>query len=345
MLRSRSARRRASRPRGRLTALALVIASILAGLTVIEWGIARVQPITTAYRWDAATGYRLRSDLDFRFATPEFATDIRTNAQGLRDPDWNPDEHRPVLLVLGDSFVFGHGVQADEALPARLQAALGSDTRIVNSGHPGWATTHELAFLRAEGPHYHPKAVVVGFVLNDVLANAGIFKFSPTATSWLRHLPFPAVATTLEYLFNDPLFVLFRLGLNVPYGAVNHLDCLRPGRCEEGWRETERVLAELAAEARRQGTPVLLVHLPTRPELVRDDGVAAYEPDLADHNLAAMAGRLGMAYAGLVRSRDLAGNGSFFSRDGHWTAAGHGIAALTLEPAVLAVLRQDGTPP
>jgi hypothetical protein len=303
----------------------VVISTVLATFG-LEWAIHWLHPITTAYRWDAATDYRLKPDLDITFATNEFRTRIQTNGHGLRDVAWSATESRPVILVLGDSFAFGHGVEGSESFPSRLQSALKSEARVVNAGHPGWDTRRELAFLAGEGRQFAPRLVIAGIVLNDFLANSGGFRFAPTATGPLRYLPFPAIATTLEYLTTDPRFVLFRLGFDVTYGAVDHMDCLRPSRCSEGWRATGQLLTELAAETRRQGAELLVVHLPTHPEVAQLADLAPYEPALARTRLATLAAERGVAFLDLAATVPF-GDGHFIPRDGHWTARGHQSAA------------------
>lgn len=314
----------------------LVLISVLVGLLLIETAISLSHPITTAYRWDAVTGYRLRPGLDLTFATSEFSTRIQTNGEGLRDPAWDQAETRPVVLLVGDSFVFGHGVEQADSFAARLQKSLGQEVRVVNAGHPGWDTRNELAWLTAEGSHFRPRIVVLGVVLNDMLGNSGQFHFSPTARGWLRHLPFTAVGATLQYLLDDPLFVLFRLGFNVPYGAVDHVECLRQDRCVNGWQSTARLAAQFAQQARRMGAQPVLAHLPTRPEITTDPERPAYTPDLASRNLADIAAAAAMPFVSVSGLSP----GHYFPRDGHWNAEGHRAAAQTLEPILRDLLRK-----
>jgi lysophospholipase L1-like esterase len=65
------------------------------------------------------------------------------------------------ILFVGDSYVFGYGVEAEEAIPARLERRLAERTRagsgrapveVVNGGVPGWTTLQEALFVeeRAE---------------------------------------------------------------------------------------------------------------------------------------------------------------------------------------------------
>ena len=88
-------------------------------------------------------------------------TTLRTNAIGLRGGE--PAAGRPRILVLGDSFAMGMGVEEQEAIPARLEAQLrtrGMDAVVGNAGM--WGTSprewpHTLARFRES---FRPDAVV-----------------------------------------------------------------------------------------------------------------------------------------------------------------------------------------
>lgn len=302
--------------------VALCLLAALAALWGAETVIGRLQPIATAYVFDPATDYRLRPHLDITFATHEFATRITTGRQAIRGGDVDGGD----ILILGDSFVFGHGVEQDQALPARLEAALserlGRPVGIVNAGVPGFDTRRETLFLEAYGRAWPAEWVLVGFVINDVASNSGQFRFAPTPTGWLRHLPLPAVGTMIEYLASDPMALLFRLGLPVPRTSFDHLACLHEAGCAEGWRASEDWLRRLAAITDERGQHLVLVNIPVREQV--EGG-----PERASVLLEAMAVRLNIRFVDLARTPGL-GAGHYFAQDGHWTARGHHDAAAYL---------------
>ena len=66
------------------------------------------------------------------------------NALGFREPEWTAERRQGVTrgVVIGDSYVFGIGVPADETLPRHLGDALrarhpGRDIEVLNLGMPG----------------------------------------------------------------------------------------------------------------------------------------------------------------------------------------------------------------
>lgn len=105
-----------------------------------------------------------------RFAQSEFDIAIRTNSQGLRDREYPLEKPANTfrILVLGDSFTFGYGVEAEETYAKVLEKLLnrGSTLKyeVLNGGVIGYGTFHELRFLRESGLALHPDLVVIGFV-------------------------------------------------------------------------------------------------------------------------------------------------------------------------------------
>lgn len=122
--------------------------------------------------WYHSPGARGRSFL----GGPD-AGEVRLNALGLRGrevPEPKPAGVRRVL-VLGDSFAFGVGV--DEAhllssvLERRLNAALPGVHEVVNLGVAGYATDQELLLLRRLGPRLSPDGIVLVLCDNDLDGN------------------------------------------------------------------------------------------------------------------------------------------------------------------------------
>ena len=98
---------------------------------------------------------------------------IRVNQLGLRGPDTTavPAPGTVRILVLGDSVVFGQGVDDDATFGAALGRRLGErwGTRVeaLNAGVQGYDTVAEAAFLAGPGAGLGASGVVVGMSLND----------------------------------------------------------------------------------------------------------------------------------------------------------------------------------
>ena len=99
---------------------------------------------------------------------------VVTNELGLRDPrSPHTSADSTQILILGDSFTFGFGVEDGDSYPRQLERLLndaaGEESYIViNAGVPGYSTRHELRLLTRIIPHYSPRWVVVGFHPGDV---------------------------------------------------------------------------------------------------------------------------------------------------------------------------------
>src|SRR5439155_1080671 len=103
---------------------------------------------------------------------PQFMTRIRINDKGLRGKDY-PYERvagKRRVLVLGDSLVFGYGVEQDEVFTDVLEGMLPA-TEVINAGVSGYGTDQELLWFRSEGVRYRPDLVIILMTGNDEWEN------------------------------------------------------------------------------------------------------------------------------------------------------------------------------
>jgi hypothetical protein len=73
----------------------------------------------------------------------------------------------PNIVVLGDSYAFGEGVQDDETFPEVMAADLRGRYGVVNLGVPGWGLTQETRRFYEFGKLYNPAYVILEFCAND----------------------------------------------------------------------------------------------------------------------------------------------------------------------------------
>ena len=97
-------------------------------------------------------------------------TDVRTNSLGFRGPELTPGGFR--LVGLGDSVMFGWGVQEEECylhlVAEGLEDRVGPVTA-ANLGVPGYNALQQLALFERHIDRLEPDFVIVGFVNNDFL--------------------------------------------------------------------------------------------------------------------------------------------------------------------------------
>ncbi|HVU34246.1 MAG TPA: SGNH/GDSL hydrolase family protein [Opitutaceae bacterium] len=123
-----------------------------------------------------------------RFQGAEFDTVIHVSPSRVRtQPPAKPAA--PLVVMAGDSYTFGWGVNDDETYSWLLQEDYGYHT--VNTGVPGYGTPGELLRLRRMGLLTKIDALVIQFCDNDWPVNQGFVRApfrSPTAreaqSSW-----------------------------------------------------------------------------------------------------------------------------------------------------------------
>jgi lysophospholipase L1-like esterase len=93
-------------------------------------------------RYDPGLFYTLRPG-QFTFANREFRTEYRVNSLGVRDDE--DSLHGPDIVVLGDSYAMGWGVEQDETFPKVLGRKLGK--KVLNAAVSSYGGSRELMLL------------------------------------------------------------------------------------------------------------------------------------------------------------------------------------------------------
>jgi len=102
---------------------------------------------------------------------------IGNNSLGLRDIEFTPSD-KPVMLVLGDSNVWGYNVEDGERFSNLLRNEL-PGYAIVNAGVSGYGTDQEYLLMRRLWPSIKPKVVVLIFCMeNDRNDNSSNVRYS-----------------------------------------------------------------------------------------------------------------------------------------------------------------------
>jgi len=182
--------------------------------------IALVSLATTEILLRLANFRELRQDLSERSLTygydaelgwapvPNSASTVTTartihashNSLGFRDIEFKPDG-RPVMLFVGDSFVWGVDAEAGERFTDLLRERL-PQYQTVNAGVSGYGTDQEYLWLNRIWPEIHPDVVVLFFCTdNDRKDNTSnvrygryrkpYFETTPDGTLQLKGQPVP----------------------------------------------------------------------------------------------------------------------------------------------------------
>jgi len=112
-----------------------------------------------------------------------------TNAIGFRGPLRSREKKQGTFRIsfLGDSFTFGEGVHFEDTYPRRIERALQTSTRPVESlnfGVGGYNTSQEAALFKSLVLKSTPDVVVLGYTMND--AEPALFYFDKTSNQFVR---------------------------------------------------------------------------------------------------------------------------------------------------------------
>jgi hypothetical protein len=163
----------------------LLVLSTLFALGVAEITLSQFFPQRTVnqYLQDRPAMFRpsdtLFMDLKPNFTgylrEEEFNTDISINSTGHRQSELgSKNDENTRILVIGDSFTFGYGVEENDGyvrVAERELAVLvpGQTVELVNAGVPAWWTDSYYLYLKTRGLLFEPDVVIVGlFMGNDI---------------------------------------------------------------------------------------------------------------------------------------------------------------------------------
>ena len=121
----------------------------------------RPQDVFAFFTYDPVLGWRNKPLQEGPFRTSESTSHVSINAKGLRGKEYPYERsEKKRILVLGDSFVWGYGVEAKDRFTERLESLLGGRVEIVNAGVPGYGLDQYLLLLQQEGKKYKPDLVI-----------------------------------------------------------------------------------------------------------------------------------------------------------------------------------------
>jgi lysophospholipase L1-like esterase len=119
------------------------------------------------WKYDSLLGWAHEPGQEGIFQTLQFRTVVRINENGLRDREHSYERQNDIerILVLGDSFAWGYGVEDPERFSQLLEESLGVE--VINAGVSGYSTDQELLWYQNEGIKYETDLVILVLSGND----------------------------------------------------------------------------------------------------------------------------------------------------------------------------------
>lgn len=228
---------RGTKGRPWLRALPRIGAGLVAGLVIAEV-VFRLRdqgafPHLNVYEPDAELGARLKPGATekVRFG-PNPVTSVRINSQGFRGDEW-PAAGADEIIVVGDSQVFGLGVEESETFSAQLQRALGEKRVVRNLGVPTYGPPEYLQVIEQQLTARPAKTVIYTVNMANDLFEAG-------RPNKLRHAVWDGWAVRKE---SAPAQVQDFPGRSWLFGKSHGVYALRRYLYERGLKDTEQGFA------------------------------------------------------------------------------------------------------
>lgn len=313
--------------------LAVVGAELAARALRSDWAPIRAER-TDFWSYDESLGWAHRPGQRGKFSHRDFSVEVRINSRGFRDDEYSENRNdKSRMLVVGDSYAWGFGVEHHERFSELLEARH-TDWEIINTAVSGYGTDQEYLQLASKGMSYAPDAVLLLFSTTDFEDNASrvrywydkpYFSIGDGGALELRNVPVPRAPALrrLNRFLLGKSYLWRSMYLGIP--AIHRQ--MERGKQDDGesddsskskfevTRELLRAMDELCVQ---RGARFIVVSTPLRNPKKRK-----FMKRLAEEERFPFLA-LDAAFA------DLDSEGTF-AHDPHWNAEGHAAAARAID--------------
>jgi lysophospholipase L1-like esterase len=337
------------------------------------------------YEADAGRGWRLKSNFAERWYDRRFeggAIWVETDGLGNRKivaPEKSGSLREYRILLVGDSFTFGWGVEAQETFGALLQAGLNKAlpdvrVRVVNAGVPAYGPENELETVKQLAGTIKPHLVVLGFTENDLENAAGGREYQIVKDGWLRS---PADAKRDDeflrrckrYAFHHSALARLAYHASTALAAPSArqrgvflgytLEILRNQPVPEVTRAietTKATLGQIRDYCTERQIAFQVVSFPRSYQIYQDEFLARlketgaspddFSTEILSQRIRSMCDELDVPYTSVkgpfdaARDEGVKRDTLFIVDDGHWTSRGHELAAAAMTPPIERAIRE-----
>ncbi len=188
--------------------LGLVLVSTLLILGTLELGVRYLHRNLGKYpKKDPILHHALVPNAVLERIKDEFAVTYRINSLGLRNEEFSIEKPQDTfrVLMLGDSYTFGIGVEIEETfakqLEKRLNAAGGpKKIEVINAGVSSYSPIIEYLFLVHKGLSYQPDLVILNYDISDVQDD---YKYTQIAEFDAEGRPLKVNPIEVQYYYRE----------------------------------------------------------------------------------------------------------------------------------------------
>lgn len=291
----------------------------------------------------------LRKNTQGVHITKEFSVRYRINSRHLREEELPPEKPDGLfrIVVVGDSFTFGSGVDRDQTFVKVMERALNRGTgkpmfQVINAGCASFGTVHELVYMEHSGFELEPDLVLVAFHDDDpkdnrlsrhfVLEEGRLARkqapgFSePPEVRITERIPFYGYLAQHSHVFAAlrlrVMAYIRKLQARAADRDEQTTDILqrreKPEALwpEEDWALTSAIAAALKTECLKKGARLAIMHLPY-PNMNRP----------VEQRIREMAEELHLPFLPLIDLLDTGAspNPYYYEEHKHFNPAGHEI--------------------
>lgn len=329
--------------------LAFLGFSLIASIALIEAGSrflfpewAPVSSDRNFWHYDPLLGWSGLPEASGRMEFIDFSVDVTLNSAGLRDIEY-PAEKTPGrqrILLLGDSFGWGFGVEQEEIF-AEVIEARNKNVEIINASVSGYGTDQEYLYYLHRGHRYRADVVILLFFGGNDFANSAsavqywhnkpLFSVSSDGLDLLG-VPVPELSWTqriASYVSGNTYF-LRHVSSSVRAWRDRPLPAAQgPGKADTQQGSTQVSPAALAPDEERVVRLLLALN-----QAVQENGarlIVAYIPGERDIFKSPRLSTTDIGFLSLAGVFQGSEGKKTFEHDPHWTPSGHRTIAETVE--------------
>ncbi|MEM8960656.1 MAG: GDSL-type esterase/lipase family protein [Acidobacteriota bacterium] len=298
-------------------------------LRIVGVGAAVEDDGATTIAYHETLGWDLVPGSSERHITPEFDVEVAINEQGFRDGQIYPEARLDGvrrIVVIGDSFSFGHGVEEVESWPALLEAWM-ADTEVINLSVAGYGTDQQILRFDEHGASFEPDVVMLGLFIGDIFRNARTSHYGYAKPRFVLDDGAPRLVNVPvpEARIGPPLSRLWGMVGTRLWSIAEHRGM------GEAWPVTAALLDHLAERCAELGAELVVVVIPKDGAITGSGWRKSLHLDSLDVTTTMLESGghrfidLTPALADAAETTEL-----YFPQDGHWTAAGHRVAMAAI---------------